>query len=181
MSSSHANGRTRELDQIEAMAVYILAHFSTAREGRSWLLRIQEVGKVFVRSATPAALGASNLFDVLFQQFPQEEIFKSWRPGWCVMKCLRTDVDDRHLAAICASLLMEGVPVPFLSDHILFELLEKGFVKTADVLVEHGVADVCTMHNGRFILRRAVCVEAPPPTLLCSSLEATTRHGAHSG
>ena len=59
-------------------------------------------------------------------------------------------------AAICASLLMEGVPVPLLSDLVLFELLEKGFVKTSDVLVEHGVADVCTMHNGKSLLWRAV-------------------------
>ena len=43
-----------------------------------------------------------------------------------------------------------------VSENVLFELLEKGFVKTADVLVEHGMADVCTMHNGKSILWKVV-------------------------
>ena len=105
MSSCKASRRTSELDQIEAMAAYILAHFSTALEGESW--ELQEAVKVFVRSATPACIEASNLFHALFQQFPQESIFKAWRPDWGVMKCLQADVEDRHLAAICASLLMD--------------------------------------------------------------------------
>ena len=156
MSSSKAvYRRTSELDQIAAMSANILAHFSTAREGE--LLELREVVKVFVRSATPACLKDSNLFDALFQQFPQSSTCKSWRADWSVrMKCLQEGVEDKHLAAVCASLLTEGVPVSHVSECILFELLKKKFFKTAGVLVEHGVADMCVLRNGRSVLWKAV-------------------------